>query len=155
MGARATQGQCLCRARDCPRWHTRTHTDMHTHLPKTEAYCGRPGQIGPRTTVTHCITLCFSISFFFLSFSLIITNYYLCPFFFLSVTSHQTIFNFFTSVSDVIMTSHSYLTLTELTLHKLTSLSFASLVPFMKDVSIFLSFHHPFLMTHSFSPHVE
>lgn len=31
MGARQLQGQCLCSARDCARWHTRAHKHTHTH----------------------------------------------------------------------------------------------------------------------------
>lgn len=45
----------------------RTHTNMHTHLAKTEAYCGRPARSGPPTTVMHCITFCISASFLQLS----------------------------------------------------------------------------------------
>lgn len=67
---------------------TYTYKHAHTHLPNTEAYCGHPCPVGPRTTDAHCVTLCLSVSSFLLSFP----QFYLC--FSSCLTSLHTAFNF-------------------------------------------------------------
>ena len=47
MGARAAQGQCLCRARDCPHWHAHTHTCKHRRAGKNRGLLWTLGPVVP------------------------------------------------------------------------------------------------------------
>ncbi len=111
MGARALQGQCLCRARDRSRQHARTHTNMRT-LAKNRGLLWTHSPVGSTNyshTLYHPLPLRLFLSLIFLS--LYLPEIHVC--FSSSVASHRAILNLyscFTWASDIVLSSHSYFT---------------------------------------------